>query len=119
MAVAVERARTRPPEIAARPRARPARRTAPRRKVTRGVLWITVVACLLGGVVALNVAVLRLNLRMDDRNRERAQLRAEIADLSARLSRAAAVAQVETRAQKELGLVPADPAQTTFLQLKG
>jgi cell division protein FtsB len=56
---------------------------------------------------------------MDDRDRDRAQLRAEIADLSARLSHAAAVAQVETRARRELGLVPADPEQTTFIQLGG
>lgn len=116
MAVAVERARQ-PSEL--RPRPRPVRRAAPRRKVARGVVWIGLVACLLGGVVALNVAVLRLNLRMDDRNRDRARLRAEIADLSAQLSRSSAVAQIELRAQREQHLVPADPAQTTFLRLKG
>ena len=115
MAVAAERVRARPPE--ARPRPRPSRRAAPRRKVTRGVVWIGIVACLLGGVVALNVAVLRLNLRMDDRNRERARLRADISALSTQWSSASAVARIETRAQRELHLVPADPAQTTFVQL--
>ena len=40
---------------------------APRRRVAGGVVWIGVVAVLLAGVVALNVAVLRLNIRLDER----------------------------------------------------
>ena len=115
MAAVTERARPQAPEV----RPRPARRAKPRRKVTRGVLWIAVVASLLGGVVALNVAVLRLNLRMDDRNRERAQLRSDIADLSTRLSSASAVARIEAQAQRQLHLVPADPSQTTFVRIQG
>ena len=113
MAAVAESARARPPE--ARPRR--VRRAAPRRKLARGAVWIAIVACLLGGVVALNVAVLRLNLRMDNRNRERTQLRADIASLSSDLSRGSAVAQIETRARRQLHLVDADPAQTTFIHL--
>ena len=114
MSAVAERARAHSTEVAVRPRAR---RAAPRRKVTRGVVSIAAVACLLGGVVALNVAVLRLNLRMDDRNRERVRLRADISALATKLSGTSAVAQIETRAQRELHLVPADPAQTTFVRL--
>ena len=40
-----------------------------------GVMWIVVFAVLLAGVVAINVAVLRLNLQLDDTGRERTDLK--------------------------------------------
>ena len=42
-----------------------------------GVVWIAIVAVLLAGVVALNVAVLRLNVQLDKLDSQRAQQRAE------------------------------------------
>jgi cell division protein FtsB len=73
-----------------------------------GVFWILAFTVLLAGVVAVNVAVLRLNLQLDGVSRERTQLKADIAGLSA---------QIEKTAQDELGLVQADPDQTTFVRL--
>ena len=51
-------------------------------------IWIALVAGLLAGVVAMNVAVLRLNMKLDQLGRERADLRAENAALSSQLSSA-------------------------------
>jgi cell division protein FtsL len=81
------------------------------------VLWIVLFAALLAGVVAVNVAVLRLNLEQDQAGRERSELRADIARLRSELSSAAASARIELVAQKELGLVQADPETTVFVRL--
>ena len=74
-------------------------------------------ATLLAGVVALNVAVLRLNMRLDELGRERSDLRAANATLSSQLSRAAAGPQVEALARSRLGLVAAPPEQTYYVDL--
>ena len=99
--------RRRPPRPQARANARP----------FGGVLWIVVLAVLLGGVVAVNVAVLQLNVRLDELGRERVQLQAETKRLRSQLSSAAANARIEAQAQTQLGLVPADPALTSHVQL--
>jgi cell division protein FtsL len=85
--------------------------------VAASVGWIVLVAVLLGGVVAMNVAVLRLNLKLDDLGRQRAKLRAESAAVSSKLSSAAAAPRVQSIARTQLGLVPADSSQTTYLYL--
>jgi cell division protein FtsL len=107
-----------PEDKAPSPARRRARRPAPaRRRVASGVVWIAVVALLLAGVVAVNVAVLRLNLRMDDLNRERAQLRRDNEVLSSKLASATSAGRVEMLARQQLGLVPADPASTLYIDL--
>ena len=106
-----ERAPARPP------RPRPKRRAKPQRRVTGGVLWIGVLAILLAGGVAMNVAVLRLNMTLDRLGRERAQLRADTAALQSQLSSAAATGRIETMAMNRLGYVPAAPDQTTYVHL--
>ena len=88
MSVVAERARATEP--ARRPVDRPRRRAKEQPRVAGGVVWIVLVGVLLTGVVAMNVAVLRLNLRLDSLGRERAKLRAGNADLSSQLSSAAA-----------------------------
>ena len=100
-----------------RPRPRPARRARPRRRFAGGVAWIGVSAALLAGVVALNVAVLRLNVQLDRLGRERADLKARNALLASQVSSAAASARIEALARSRLGLVPADPALTTYVEL--
>ena len=80
-------------------------------------MWICVLAVLLAGVVALNVAVLRLNVGLDELGRERADLRAENARLAAQLSSAAAAPRIQERARTRLGLVPARPEQTFYVDL--
>jgi cell division protein FtsL len=100
------------------PAARPAPRIVQRqRHVTGGVLWIAIVAALLAGVVATNVAVLRLNMTLDRLGRDRADLRAENAALSSQLSSAAAAPRIQTLAARRLGLVQAASDQTTYVKL--
>jgi cell division protein FtsL len=100
------------------PQGRPLPRRRSRRRVTGGVLWIGVLAVLLAGVVAMNVAVLRLTMTLDRLGRERAQLRADTAALQSQLSSAAATGRIEAIAIKRLGYVPARPDQTTYVQLR-
>jgi cell division protein FtsL len=84
----------------------------------RGVLWIGVIAVLLAGVVALNVAVLRLNVQLDGLDQERTRLRAEKAELVSLLAGELASTRIEARARDELGLVQVDPSQTRYVELE-
>jgi cell division protein FtsL len=103
--------------------ARPRRAEAKRRAASKprvlggGVIWIVLFGILLAGVVAVNVAVLRLNVELDRTGRERAELKADIAGLRSELSSSGATAQIERQATKELGLVLADPETTTYVRL--
>jgi cell division protein FtsL len=82
-----------------------------------GVVWIVVLAVLLAGVVAVNVAVLRLNLQLDEAGRERTELRTDIQRLRSDISSAAAATRIERLAEGELGLVEVEPEDTTYIQL--
>jgi cell division protein FtsL len=73
---------------------------------------------LLAGVVALNVAVLRLNLALDEATHERTELRAENAELSSELAVRAASPRTSSLARRTLGLEPADPTTRTYLDLR-
>jgi cell division protein FtsL len=99
------------PTPRAKPRSKPraARKPAPRRRVTSGVVWIGLVAVLLAGVVALNVAVLRLNVKLDDAQHERNQLRADNAQLNTDIAARAASGRIVALASGRLGLTPATP----------
>ncbi len=85
------------------------------RRLAGGVLWIVVVAALLAGVVAVNVAVLQLNLSLDSVNHKRGQLRADIAAQQAKLASAKRTGDLMNGSQ---GLVPADPATTQSINLR-
>jgi cell division protein FtsL len=102
------------PVEAPEPRSR--RRPVRRARVASGVVWIAVIAALLAGVVAMNVAVLRLNVELDKTGRERAQLRAETAALESQVSSAQATARTQAQARKA-GLVPALARETRFLDI--
>jgi cell division protein FtsL len=110
--------------IAQAPRVvRPGRRSSARTKAKPqllggGVLWIVLFAALLAGVVAVNVAVLRLNVELDRTGHERSQLKADVAALRSELSSTAATSRIERVATQELGLVDADPDTTTYVTLK-
>jgi cell division protein FtsL len=82
------------------------------------VLWIGVVAALLAGVVATNVAVLRLNMKLDRLSRERADLRAQTAALSSQLSSASSAPRIQQLAASQLGWVQAPADQTTYFNLR-
>jgi cell division protein FtsB len=108
----VEAPRARPRPARPRPHTRAARRPA----LLGGVVWIVLLAALLGGIVALNVAALQLNVRLDQLAREKAELRATNAALASQLSSAGSAPQIESLAQRKLGLVPA--ADPTYVRLK-
>ncbi|MDX6438459.1 MAG: hypothetical protein QOF45_1042 [Gaiellaceae bacterium] len=118
MASWAEGARVETPQVA-RPCRRPAARAAASSKARPygGVVWIVVLAVLLAGIVAVNVAVLQLNVRLDELGRERVQLRADTNRLSSQLSSASANARIESQARVKLGLVRADPELTFHVQL--
>jgi cell division protein FtsL len=95
-------------------------RTASRarsRALGGGVFWIVLLAALLAGVVAVNVAVLRLNLQLDEAGREQTELKTDIARLRSEISSAAATTRIERLAEGELGLVEVEPEDTTYIQL--
>jgi cell division protein FtsL len=102
------------------PAARAARRARPEprpRLLAGGVLWIVLFALLLGGVVAVNVAVLRLNLQLDGVGRERTELKADVARIRGELSSAAATAEIAHVAENDLGLERSDPDSTVYVTL--
>jgi cell division protein FtsL len=109
--VAPAPARPARPPRPARPRSRP--RT---RRVTGGIVWISAFAVLLAGVVAINVAVLRVNMRLNDLNQEQLQLQAQNQSLASNVSSAASSLRIEQIAQR-LGLRPASAADTSYLNL--
>lgn len=105
-----------PAETVAAPRVRV--RTRPDQpRVARGVVWIVAIAILLVGIVSLNVVVLRMNIRLDQLGRERAQLQGDNNNLAADVASALAAGRVQAQARKDLGVVPADPGETTYLEL--
>jgi hypothetical protein len=81
-----------------------------------GVVWIVVVGTLLAGLVALNVAVLQLNVRLDRLARDRATLRDENAALESQFSSATLLPRIQERARHQLGLVPA--TDVTYVDLR-
>jgi hypothetical protein len=118
---AVAHAPARPPRTAARPKPKARSAARPRKRQQRGVAgglaWIVVAGVLLAGIVALNVAVLRLNVRLDRLNTDREQLRGGNAAIASQLSSAAASPRIQALAQQRLGLVTADPATTTYVDV--
>ena len=100
------------------PRAATPRAARRERRVAGGAVWIGVVSILLAGVVATNVAVLRLNMELDRLGRERSDLRAQSAALSSRLSSAASAPLIQRMAAERLGWVEATPAETTYFDLR-
>jgi cell division protein FtsL len=108
------RVRREPARRAVRPRVAPDTRSAPR--VAGGVLWIAVIAVLLAGIVALNVAALRLNVRVEQLDGEKQKLAAQRDALQTKLSTAIAAGRIQGLAVDHLGLVA--PDSTTYLELK-
>jgi cell division protein FtsL len=80
-------------------------------------VWIGLVALLLAGVVALNVAVLRLSVELDGLSEERTRLRAENAELSSQIASKAQAGRIQMLARGRLGLEPAAAGQWTYLDL--
>jgi cell division protein FtsL len=111
-AAAVAYTEAAPVERRRRPRQAASRRPDPLRS---GVLWIIVVGTLLAGLVAVNVAVLQLNVRLDRLSRERAMLREQNAALASQFSSSKASPRIQARARNRLGLEPA--SEMTYVEL--
>jgi cell division protein FtsL len=90
------------------------RRRASGRRLTGGIVWISVFALLLAGVVAVNVAVLRVNVGVTKLDKQEQQLQAQNAALASQASSAAASLKIEATARR-LGLVPA--TDTSYIDL--
>ena len=84
------------PQRRAPARPRPKAQQAERRsfKIRASLVWMVVLAGLLVGVVAVNVAVLRANVSVNDLDTKIAQLRWENSNLTAEYSKATAAAGV-------------------------
>ena len=98
-----------------RPQPRPARRQS-RPRVAGGVLWIVIVAALLAGIVALNVAVLRLNMQVEHLDNQRDELVSSARTTcppSCRRRRPPGASSEIARSKLHLGA----PASTTYLEL--
>jgi cell division protein FtsL len=85
-------------------------------RLTGGIFWISAFAVLLAGVVALNVAVLRVNMNVNDLSKKQADLQAQNQALASQLSSAGSSIRIE-QAARRLGLVPAPAADTSYLDL--
>jgi hypothetical protein len=93
------------------------RRAGRRVRAGGAIAWISVGAVLLAGVVFINLAVLRLNLRLERATQTRAQLRAQDAALESALSSALASGRIQQLAQDRDGLVQADPSSIGYITL--
>lgn len=93
---------------------------APRRHVHRvraPIVWMVVFAVLLAGVVAMNVAVLRANVSVNDLNQQIAQKHNENQLLQSEVSAATSPPKVEAWARHN-GLLQAPAAGTGYLALR-
>jgi cell division protein FtsL len=118
------RTRTRRPstktKAAPRPKPKPSKKVLARRRARArsraAIAWIVVGALLLGGVVFVNLAVLRLNLRLDKATQEQTSLKAGNAALEQQLSSALGTPRIQALAAKQ-GLVQADPSTIQYINL--
>ena len=111
------------PAPARQRRARPAAKAAPAprrraqpRRLRGGILWISLFALLLTGVVAVNVAVLRAHIDVGKLDKQQLELQQENSSLAAQLSSAGASQRIEQMAYR-FGLRPAAGTDTSYLDL--
>lgn len=92
------------------------RRKATQRRVRGHIVWMTLFAILLFGVVALNVAVLRAHVAVSRLGDERARIEAHNQALASALSAANSAPRVEAAARR-LGLIQTSAGNTSYLDL--
>ncbi len=92
------------------------RRKATQRRVRGHIVWMTVFALLLFGVVAVNVAVLRAHVAVSQLDQKRARLEARNQALASALSAVNSAPRIEAAARR-LGLVQASAGNTSYLDL--
>jgi len=92
------------------------RRKATQRRVRGHIVWMTLFAFLLFGVVAVNVAVLQAHVAVSKLDQKRAQLEARNQALASALSAANSAPRIEAAARR-LGFVQASAGNTSYLDL--
>ncbi len=117
MAADAARTEALPEAPPARPRRRTQPRGVPKRRVAGGVVWIVLVAVLLTGIVAVNVAVLKLNLRLDRLGEERTQLRTDNAQLRQQVAQGAVPDTIRSQAVLQ-GYHWQSPNKTRYVDLE-
>jgi cell division protein FtsL len=110
-------ARSRATSEQAAPRAVPRRRVRPRRMTAGGAVWVVVLAALLGGIVALNVAALRDSIEVNRLQAHAEQLQNDNRLLRNQVTNLSSPASIGAAAQK-LGMIPADPNTTRYVKLR-
>jgi len=100
----------------ARPKTRARTRVRSQRRVRGGIAWIATFAIVLTGVVALNVAVLRVNMQVSRLDKAQIELQAQNAALTSQVSSAASAQRIEQAAHR-LGYVPAPATDTSYIEL--
>ncbi len=98
------------------PRAVPRRRVRPRRITLGGAAWVVLLATLLGGIVALNVAALRDSIQVNKLQARAQELANENRLARNRITSLSSPVAIGIAAQK-LGMHQADPNTTRYLQL--
>ena len=99
-----------------RTRTAPRARVRPQRRVRGGIAWIVAFAVVLTGVVALNVVVLQVNMRVSRLDKAQIELQAQNQALASQVSSAASAQRIEQAAHR-LGYVPAPATDTSYLEL--
>ena len=103
------------PLTPARPARRPAPRTAarPRARLLVRWLWVPALAVMLGGIVFINAATLRLSTRSSLTLQRTSEAQSEIVNLNQALQQTDA--QVRNAATRQLGMRQEVASQVTFL----
>jgi cell division protein FtsL len=104
----------RPAAARARPKAQQRQRRSFR--VRASLVWMVLFAVLLVGVVAVNVAVLRAHVSVNDLDGKIAQLQQKNASLASQYASATAAPRVEAAARRA-GLIPAPGLNTSYLDM--
>lgn len=112
---------TRRPEKRQAARQRPAasvrsRRKPTQRRVRAHIVWMTLFALLLFGVVAVNVAVLRAHVAISQLDQQRQQVEARNQALASELSARNSAPRIERWARRN-GYVQASAGNTSYLDL--
>jgi cell division protein FtsL len=93
------------------------RSTRRKARARGGILWIVVSGILLTGVVFVNVAVLQLNLSLDNASADKAKLQADNAALQSQYSSLVSSPRVSGAAYRRLGLTFLDPSSYTYINV--
>ena len=101
---------------ASKPKPKPKARRRRGVRVRLPLLWMVVFALLLVGVVALNVAVLRANVSVNDLDKQIAQSQQEIATLKSQYARGTAAPRIAAAAGKS-GYTLARSSDTSLLDM--